>query len=80
MYERIRSCVNISENYKKLSNFPFKGTLMQIWKSGNILVFVRKQYVEDFTLKHLPLFEIYSHEICGKFVYQNLETIEYVKN
>ena len=34
MYERIRSCVDISENYKKLSNFPFKGTNadLKIWQ------------------------------------------------
>ena len=34
-----------------------KGTPVQIWKSDNIFVFRRKQYVEDFTLKHLLLFE-----------------------
>ena len=28
-----------------------KGTLMQIWKSGNIFVFTWKLYAEDFTLK-----------------------------
>ena len=30
-----------------------KGILMQIWKSASISVFIWKQYVEDFTLKHL---------------------------
>ena len=34
--------------------------------------------IEDFTLKHLLLFEIC--EICEKLVYKHLETIEYVKN
>ena len=57
----------------------FKGTVMQIWKSANIFVFIRK-YVEDFTLKHLLLFEIYARETCEKFVYKHSETIEYVKN
>ena len=57
----------------------FKGTLMQIWKSGNIFVFIWK-YVEGFTLKHLLLFEICAREICEKFVYKHPETTEYVKN
>ena len=37
---------------------------MQIWKPANIFVFIRKQCVKDFTLKHLLLFEISAHEIC----------------
>ena len=53
-------------------------TLMQIWKSVNIFVFIW-QYVEHFTLKHFLFFEIYTCEICGKFVYKP-ETIEYIKN
>ena len=43
-----------------------KGTLMQIWKPVNIFAFLWK-YVEDFTLEHLLLFEIYTREICEKF-------------
>ena len=58
----------------------FKGTLMQIWKSVNIFVFIWKHYVGDFTLKQLLLFEICAHEKCEKFVYKHSETIEYVKN
>ena len=38
-----------------------------------------QKYVEDFTLKHLTLFEIYAREICEKFVYKHSETIEYGK-
>ena len=57
-----------------------KGTLMQIWKSANIFVFIWKQNVEGFTLKRLLLFEICEREICKKFVYKHSETIEYVKN
>ena len=53
---------------------------MQIWKSAYIFIFIWKQYVEDFTLKHLLLFEICGREICETFVYKHLETIEYVKN
>ena len=39
-----------------------------------------EKYVEDFTLKHLLLFEISTREISGRFVYKHSETIEYVKN
>ena len=61
-------------------DFKFKDTLMQIWKSAKIFVFIWKQYTEDFTFKHLLLFEICAHEICEKFVYKHSETIECVKN
>ena len=57
----------------------FKGTLMQIWKSTNISIFIWKKYIEDFTLKHLLLFEICAREICENFVYKHSETIEYFK-
>ena len=53
---------------------------MQIWEFANIFVFIWKQYVEDFTLKHLLLFEIYGRELCDKFVYKHSEAIEYVKS
>ena len=53
---------------------------MQIWKSVNIFVFVWKYCAEDFTLKHVLLFEICARELCEKFVYKRSETIEYVKN
>ena len=53
---------------------------MQVWKSANIFVFTWKWYVEDFTIKHLLRFEIWARELCDKFVYKHLETIEYVKN
>ena len=52
---------------------------MQISKSDNIFACLGK-YVEDFILKHLLLLEIYTSEICEKFVYKHSETIEYVKN
>ena len=53
---------------------------MQISKFANIFVFLEKQYVQDFTLKHLSLLEICAREICKMFVYKHSETIEYVKN
>ena len=34
-------------------------------------------YVEDFTLKYLLLFEICAREICEKFTYKHSEAIEY---
>ena len=52
---------------------------MQMCKSVNIFLFIL-QYVDDFTLKHLSLFEICAREIREKFVYNHSETIEYVKN
>ena len=58
----------------------FKDILMQIWKSAIIFVFIWKQYVEDFALKHLLLSEICPRDICEKFVYKHSETMEYVKN
>ena len=38
--------------------------------------------VEDFTLKHLLLFEKCTRELCEKFVYKHTEAVEheYVKN
>ena len=58
----------------------FKGTVMQIWKSVNIFVFIWKWYVEDIILQHLLFFEICAREIYEKFVYKHLEPIESVKN
>ena len=57
-----------------------KGTLMQIWKSVNIFVFIWIKYAEDFTSKQVLLFEIYARKIYETFVYKHSETIEYVKN
>ena len=39
-----------------------------------------KSNVEDFTFKHLLLFEICARKIREKFVYKHSETTEYVKN
>ena len=47
-------------------SITFKGTLMQIWKSASIFVFIWKQCVEDLTFKHLLPFEICVREICEK--------------
>ena len=67
-------------DWESLIQSNFKVTLMQIWKSAIIFVFIWKYYVEDFTLKPLLLFEVYAREICEKFVYKHSETMEYVKN
>ena len=70
-----------SEAY--LETYPvsiIKSTLIQIWKSAKIFVFIWKWYFEDFTLKHVLLFEICSREICEKFVYKHSQTMEYVQN
>ena len=39
-----------------------------------------KKNAEDFTLKHLLLFEICARETCEKFVYKHSKPIKYVKN
>ena len=62
------------------SDSHLKGTLMQIWKSPHMFVFIWKKYVEGFTSKHLLLFEINTRMICEKFVCKHSETIEYVKS
>ena len=82
-YEFISKDRNIKTRKRFLyyeNAFYIKGTLMQIWKSANIVVFIWKWYVEDFTLKHHLLFEICAREICEMFVYKHSETTEYVKN
>ena len=57
-----------------------KGTLMQIWESVNIFVFIWIKYAEDLTSKQVLLFEICVRKIYETFVYKDSETIEYVKN
>ena len=56
-----------------------KGTLMQISKSGYILVFTWKQYPENFELLILKFCELFSAKTCEMFVYKRTETIESVK-
>ena len=46
-----------------------KGTLVQIWKSDNVFVFMWIYYVEDFTSKHLLPFKTCVPKICEKIVY-----------
>ena len=65
---------------KSEENLMIKGTLIKIWKSANIFGFIWKQYVENFALKHLFLFEICARDICEKFVCKPWETIEDVIN
>ena len=72
------SLLETTKKYRFLQNQEIKSTLMQIWKSGNTFVFIWK-YVENFTQKHLLLFETWAREMCEKFVYKHSETIEFVK-
>ena len=53
---------------------------MQIWKSAYILVFINKQYPENFVFLFLRTLELYTRKNCEVFVYKHTETIEYVKN
>ena len=69
-----------TRNKNSKNNKYLKCTLMQILKPANIFVFIWKLYVEDFTLKHLLIFEICAHEICEKFVSKYSEITEWVQN
>ena len=53
---------------------------MQVWKYAYIFVFIWKQCVKDFTLKHFILSEKFAREICETFVYKHSEITEYGKN
>ena len=54
-----------------------KGTLMQIWKSPYMFVFMKK-YPENFTFLILKAFELFTCKVCEMVVYKHTETIEYV--
>ena len=74
------SCGTLDFTNFQLEDWQFKGTLMQIWKSANVIVFMWKRYFEGFTLKYLLFFKIWTFEVCEKFPYKHSGTIEYVKN
>ena len=42
----------------------FKGTLMQIWKSSDIFMFIQNQYPENFALLILKIPELFAREVC----------------
>ena len=42
----------------------FKGTLMQIWKSAYVLVFIWKQYPENFAFLIIRIIELFTCEVC----------------
>ena len=48
--------------YKELEA-GIKGTLMQIWKSLNIFVFISKQYPENFAFLILRVLELFTREV-----------------
>ena len=35
------------------------------------LRFYMKKYFEDFALKYILLFEIFTHEVCKRFIYKH---------
>ena len=41
-----------------------KGTLMQIWKSPCMLVFIWKQYSENFVFLIVRILELFTREVC----------------
>ena len=42
-----------------------KGTLMKIWESSYMFVFIKKQYTEDFAFLFLRVLEIFACEVCN---------------
>ena len=61
--------------YANTKNSSFKGTLIQIWKSPYMLVFILKQYPENFAFLFLKVSELFTGEVCKMFVYKHTETI-----
>ena len=51
----------VDENLKSSS---FKGTLMQIFKSPDMFVFIQNQYLENFALLILTIPELLACEVC----------------
>ena len=49
---------------ENLKSSWFKGTLMQIWKSPDIFVFIQNQYPESFALLILKIPELFAREVC----------------
>ena len=60
-----------------IKNPYIKGTLMQIWKSTCMFVFIWKYCPENLVFLILGILELHTRKICEMFV---LETIECVKN
>ena len=56
-----------------------KGTLMQIWKSPYMFLFIWKYYPENFAFLISSILELYNRKVCEMFVYKHTETIKYVK-
>ena len=45
-----------------------------------MVLFIQKQYPENFTFLILGILELYNRKICEMCIYKHTETIEYVKN
>ena len=65
---------------KTKTKSQLKGTLMQIWKSPHMFVFIQKCYPENFAFLILGILELYSRKVCEMFVNKHTETTDYVKN
>ena len=53
-----------------------KGTLMQIWNSPYMLVFLSKQYTENFVFLTIRFLEFSTRKVYEMFVYKHKETSE----
>ena len=56
-----------------------KGTLMQIWKSPSMFLFIKKYCPENFAFLMPRILELYNCKVYVMFVYKHTETIEYIK-
>ena len=52
-----------SELSKNMSQV-LKGTLMQVWKSPYMFVFIYKQYPESFAFLILRILKLFAREVC----------------
>ena len=70
-----------NEIVERLFSFrKVKGTLMQIWKSSYMFVFIQKWYPENSAFLFLWILELYIRKVYKMFIYKHRETIEYFKN
>ena len=49
---------------ENLKSSWFKGTLMQIWKSSDIFMFIQNQYPQNFALLILKIPDLFAREVC----------------
>ena len=63
-YSMLALICNFTERWCTSSSFDIKGTLMQIWKSANMYLFIQNQCPESFAFLILRILELFTREIC----------------